>query len=345
MRSSVSLSIVIFLFITLASLSAIVSAADVPTQPSPVRMYTKKRSSDLTGAGAGIAHGHKMKKRAKEWTCKSRSSSVAAPKQADTVVNGAAAVLTDSVAPVVAAVVSSSSSPAPAPYVYVPPVVTPPAPPAPPPPPAPPSPPPTNNNNNNNNGPEPNGAESWLNSGIHDASGWQPPFISVSSLKTVELSSVLGGIFAPCAPYTDAFYSASGQTGIPAIILASIAMQESTCNPGAVGGGGEQGLMQITPDKCPSSGNCKDPWTNISIGSQYLKSRIDGFGGNFLEAIGGYNGWYRGMKASDATSRMYTACKSQQNLDYLTQNCNGWFLGKDGHVLGSNRNLDSCPNW
>lgn len=38
-------------------------------------------------------------------------------------------------------------------------------------------------------------------------------------------------------------------------------MQESTCNPATVGGGGEQGLMQLTWDKCGDApgGNCKDP--------------------------------------------------------------------------------------
>ena len=47
---------------------------------------------------------------------------------------------------------------------------------------------------------------------------------------------------------------------VPSILLASIAMQESTCNPNTVGGAGEQGLMQITPDKCHGApkGNCKD---------------------------------------------------------------------------------------
>jgi len=44
------------------------------------------------------------------------------------------------------------------------------------------------------------------------------------------------------------------------MILAAIAMQESGCNPNTVGGGGEQGLMQITKDKCGGApgGNCKD---------------------------------------------------------------------------------------
>lgn len=38
-------------------------------------------------------------------------------------------------------------------------------------------------------------------------------------------------------------------------------MQESSCNPETVGGAGEQGLMQITKDKCNGApgGNCRDP--------------------------------------------------------------------------------------
>ena len=50
-------------------------------------------------------------------------------------------------------------------------------------------------------------------------------------------------------------------TLVPPIAIASIMMQESTCNKDTVGGGGEQGLMQITKDKCGGApgGNCKDP--------------------------------------------------------------------------------------
>jgi membrane-bound lytic murein transglycosylase MltF len=33
-------------------------------------------------------------------------------------------------------------------------------------------------------------------------------------------------------------------------MIASFAMQESTCNPGATGGGGEAGMMQIAPPNC-----------------------------------------------------------------------------------------------
>ena len=43
-------------------------------------------------------------------------------------------------------------------------------------------------------------------------------------------------------------------------------MQESSCIPTTVGGAGEQGLMQITVDKCGGApgGNCQDP-VSVSV--------------------------------------------------------------------------------
>lgn len=64
-----------------------------------------------------------------------------------------------------------------------------------------------------------------------------------------------------CTKFVHLFEKYGGQFGIPAIMLASFAMQESSCNPNTVGGGGEQGLMQITKEKCGGApgGNCRDP--------------------------------------------------------------------------------------
>ena len=39
-------------------------------------------------------------------------------------------------------------------------------------------------------------------------------------------------------------------------MLASFAMQESTCNAGATGGNGEAGLMQIAPPNCEAGNKC-----------------------------------------------------------------------------------------
>lgn len=82
--------------------------------------------------------------------------------------------------------------------------------------------------------------------------------IEIKSLtEAVEMSN---SVFGACAPYLDHFNSIGNELGIPPIALASIAMQESSCNPDVTGGGGEQGMFQITNDKCGGApgGNCKD---------------------------------------------------------------------------------------
>ena len=58
---------------------------------------------------------------------------------------------------------------------------------------------------------------------------------------------------------------------VPPILLAAIAMQESTCQPNEVGGAGEQGLMQITKDKCEgrSPEACRDPVSCIVMSRSY----------------------------------------------------------------------------
>lgn len=53
-------------------------------------------------------------------------------------------------------------------------------------------------------------------------------------------------MWEPCRKWTDLFDTVAAETGLPAILLASFALQESTCNPSVVGGGGEAGMFQIT---------------------------------------------------------------------------------------------------
>jgi soluble lytic murein transglycosylase-like protein len=72
---------------------------------------------------------------------------------------------------------------------------------------------------------------------------------------------------------------------VPPILLASFAMQESSCNPNAVGGGGEQGMMQISQDKCGGApgGNCLDAAYNVQQGALFLRNRLDANGGNIIK--------------------------------------------------------------
>jgi membrane-bound lytic murein transglycosylase MltF len=71
--------------------------------------------------------------------------------------------------------------------------------------------------------------------------------------------------------FVSLFEKYADQYGLKAIMLASFAMQESSCNPATVGGAGEQGLMQLTVDKCGGApgGNCKDPVSRPSLSKPY----------------------------------------------------------------------------
>jgi hypothetical protein len=111
----------------------------------------------------------------------------------------------------------------------------------------------------------PNGHIDWLNCGFEADHGWQPPYIRMEDIITHSLSSAYtkpGSPFKACSQYIWIFEKYGGQYNIPPILLASFAMQESSCQPDVVGGGGEQGLMQISGEKCigaPILGGCRDP--------------------------------------------------------------------------------------
>jgi hypothetical protein len=182
----------------------------------------------------------------------------------------------------------------------------------------------------------PNGDENWLNCGV-DGDGWVPPPVTLDNLIYRDLAVVLtedGNPFSACSDYLPIFQEMEAETGIPTIFLASIALQESGCNPTVTGGAGEIGMMQITSEKCPSDGSdCFDAATNIGIGARYFKTVIDDqCQGNVACAMGAYNGWQTGLTVASANN--YAICAQHNNLDYL-QNVFNWYLqgkGPSGEV-------------
>ncbi|CAK5265689.1 unnamed protein product [Mycena citricolor] len=197
----------------------------------------------------------------------------------------------------------------------------------------------------------PNGKLDWLNCGLDTDSGWNPPMITVDDIIFVkDLQAALespGSPFTACKPYIAHFNTYGAQFGIPPIMLASFAMQESTCNPSTVGGGGEQGLMQLSPEKCvnPPNGNCRDPEWNIMTGASFFAATLHGNNGNLLLSIGQYNGWYQSLTVAKATAAKNSACcLCQNNLDYLFQFANGWLQNVDPYTLnlGQYHNLNDC---
>lgn len=119
----------------------------------------------------------------------------------------------------------------------------------------------------------PNGSEEFLACGIsksNPSGGWTPPNgVLLSDMRYVTLEQALAGNqdFSPCEQFFPIFQKYGDANGIPPIVLAAFAMQESTCNPNASGdNGGAFGLMQITQDKCGgrSGADCAAPDYNVA---------------------------------------------------------------------------------
>ncbi|KAJ7871979.1 glycoside hydrolase family 23 protein [Mycena olivaceomarginata] len=132
-------------------------------------------------------------------------------------------------------------------------------------------------------------------------------------------------------------------------MLASFAMQESSCEPEAVGDGGEQGLMQISSDKCGGApgGNCKDPDYNIRTAAAYFSDTLNGNQGDVLLSVGTYNGWYKGLTEVRSLSvQLGIRCNDRPpgggNCCSLFQFMNGWMQNVDASGLGKYHNLDVC---
>jgi len=199
----------------------------------------------------------------------------------------------------------------------------------------------------------PNGNIDWLNCGFESDHGWQPPYISIEDIVTHSLSTAVtkpDSPFKECSQYIWIFEKYGSQYNIPPILLASFAMQESSCQPDIVGGGGEQGLMQISGEKCvgaPNPGGCTDPEFNIRTATKYFADTLKNNNGDVLLSVGTYNGWHQGLTMKDAfAAASTTCCRCQNNGDYLHQFFNGWcqnFNVYDNSVrLGKYFNLDIC---
>jgi len=195
----------------------------------------------------------------------------------------------------------------------------------------------------------PNGSEDFLNCGINSSGGWNPPNITFDNMIYISLDDALKMSNSPyneCSKYLDTFKTAAAANGIPDIVLAAFALQESSCNPDATGGGGEEGMFQLSSDKCVNQ-DCKDPTVNTNIAAAFIKSQLAVADNNFLLVIGLYNGWEKGLTKAEATkAKDSSCCRCQNNLDYPHQYLNGWAQGINAYTetLGTYQNLASCPN-
>lgn len=94
----------------------------------------------------------------------------------------------------------------------------------------------------------PNGSEEWLNTGLTDSRGWNPPFLDINNLSHISLEDYYAGVGKTCKQYDAAFKASGAKYGVDPAILAFIAMQESSCNADA--GGSTPGLSRSCPCNC-----------------------------------------------------------------------------------------------
>lgn len=90
-----------------------------------------------------------------------------------------------------------------------------------------------------------------------------------------------------------AFDRAAERHRVPAGLLVAMARNESTCNPGAIGKGGEVGLMQLRPGTIAAGkvqlSRLDLPAVNVDLGARHL-ARCLRLCGDVPAALGVYSG-------------------------------------------------------
>jgi soluble lytic murein transglycosylase-like protein len=95
-------------------------------------------------------------------------------------------------------------------------------------------------------------------------------------------------------PYYAEIRNAARLHRIPEPFIAAVIRCESNWNPGAESSKGARGLMQIMPRTAVTVYGVRpallwDPWTNISVGTAYLRRLADRYRGDPYRVVAAYN--------------------------------------------------------
>jgi Transglycosylase SLT domain len=201
-------------------------------------------------------------------------------------------------------------------------------------------------------------SEDWFNSGII-SNGWTAPYLSWDSLIKINRSTFYANVGSACAQFDYAFQQSGDSHGIDPVYLALISMQESSCDPEAGAGTGTVGLMQVACANFPDGVCTTDVAKNVDAGAGVLANALNNTGRNAIKTIGSYNGWFTaadgtGLNSGQGLTQGYP-CSAQgiqqgapQNLDYLQETLNGFFVGQnpqgDQSWIGTYRCQGNCNN-
>ena len=83
----------------------------------------------------------------------------------------------------------------------------------------------------------------------------------------------------------------AGQYGLPKSLLHAVITAESAYDPNAISRAGAVGLMQLMPETARRYGvnNRRNPSSNVSGGSRYLRDLLKMFNNNLVLALAAYN--------------------------------------------------------
>ncbi|KAH0559315.1 hypothetical protein GP486_004170 [Trichoglossum hirsutum] len=187
-----------------------------------------------------------------------------------------------------------------------------------------------------------------MNSGIKE-NGWTAPFLSLDNIVKINVTAFYSGAGAKCKQYESAFQTIGDKYHIDPVILASIAMQESSCNADVSGG-----LMQVYCGNYDNGRCTNDIIPNVDAGAKYLRTQLDASKNNIIKAFGLYNGWFTATESygknggrgltEDYPCHGGVGNGGPQNLDYLQQMLNGWLLGRDPQGVDSFIGSYHCQN-
>lgn len=94
--------------------------------------------------------------------------------------------------------------------------------------------------------------------------------------------------YKPCESYVDKFNQYGQQYGLPPVMLAAFAMQESTCNNNIYDPAGTIGMFQLAPENCPDGVDCSDLDNNIKYACELIVQYLKDAGENVLGMVGNY---------------------------------------------------------
>ncbi len=136
--------------------------------------------------------------------------------------------------------------------------------------------------------------------GFASAGAWYDAIVAATHMeKNGQMSHAVAERVRYPRAYWDLFQSASTRLALDPYLVLALARQESLFNPNATSSSNARGLMQLIPSTAQKVASehgidteairLYDPSVNVELGTAYLKTLLEMFGGNAFRAVAAYN--------------------------------------------------------